>query len=85
MLFINDPLDGRYVTDIHESMAFVARPRSKAAGALGATRGAIQSDVSLRGTPYNFTNDPSEHGGQWGRPIQKAWDVYSALMDIVDE
>jgi hypothetical protein len=73
----------REVSDIRESMAFVARPRSKAAGALGAIRGAIQSDINLQGMPYNFTRDSEEHGGQWSRPIQKAWDVYSALMDVI--
>ena len=72
----------REISDIRESLAFVARPRSKAAGALGATRGSIQSDVSLRGVPYNFTDDPADHGGQWTRPIQKTWDVYTTLLDV---
>ena len=33
MLLVNDSTTGRYVMDIHESMSFVARPRSDAAGA----------------------------------------------------
>ena len=75
----------RELSDIRESMGFVARPRSKPVGALGATRGSIQSDISLRGTPYNFTDDPKDHGGQWSRSIQRTWDFYSALLDVVSD
>jgi hypothetical protein len=76
------PFIQRQLTDIRESMSFVARPRSQAAGALGATRGSITDDVNLNSPPYSFGTSPSDHGGQFDRSIQKAWDVYTVLMGV---
>lgn len=75
----------RAVEDGKESIAFLARPRSKVVGAVWATRGSIQYDVNLRGVPYNFTNASSEHGGQFDRPIQGAWDVYTTLLEVIGD
>lgn len=43
------------------------------------------SDVSLWGSPYNFTDASEDHGGQWSRPIQKVWDVYSTLLEVAGD
>jgi hypothetical protein len=69
----------RDITDIHESMSFVSRPLSQAAGALDATRGAVFKGVNLSDTLYGFGTSSDDHGAQWVRPIQETWSYYHAL------
>ncbi|MDQ3566315.1 MAG: alpha/beta hydrolase [Pseudomonadota bacterium] len=75
----NPPSIIRYITQHHEMMAFVARPRSKAVGADGATRGSVGSDVDLRDEEYGFTSADYDHSGQFNRRIQVLSDFYRTL------
>jgi hypothetical protein len=69
----------REVTDIHESMALIARSRTKAVGAQGLTAfsstgmplGIFTSRLNLQDEAYGFTNDAQEHSAQFNRPIQR--------------
>lgn len=70
----------RELTDIHESLAFLARSRTRAAGAqrftgftaAGAPTGAaIRDRLDLHAAPYQFTDDRLEHSAQFNRPIQR--------------
>lgn len=58
------------VTNQHEIMPFVSRPRSKAIGAQGAVQGVIQGgEVNLQ-SDFGFTDATFDHSGQWNRSIQ---------------
>ena len=66
-------LDGgfRVVTDPHELMPFVSRPRSKALGALGGVGGVIAgSQVDLNAN-YGFDRNFDEHSAQFNWNIQR--------------
>jgi hypothetical protein len=69
------------VTDPREQMAFVARPRSKAAGALPGIAvnvdSAKQVDLTAR---FNFQNNYYEHSAQFNYPIQIAEPFYETLL-----
>lgn len=67
----------RQLTDIHESLAFLARSRTHAAGGEGRTGfdgdkslGVIGSRINLELT-FGFTRDRSEHSAQFNRSIQQ--------------
>lgn len=67
----------RQLTDIHESLAFLARSRTHAAGAEHRTGfdgdkslGVIGSRINLELT-FGFTRDRSEHSAQFNRSIQQ--------------
>ena len=77
---ISPPFNERRLTDIHESMSFVARPRSEAAGASNAVGGRIGSRYSVgEGSGSNFGRSSSDHGGQFSRSIQSTQDYYREL------
>ena len=79
-LLINDSTTGRYVVDIHESMSFVARPRSDAAGANESVGGSIGELYNVGpGSPSAFDRESSDHGGQFSRRIQQLWPYYREL------
>ncbi len=82
----------REVTDIHESLAFLARSRTKAVGAqpltgftaTGNPLGAFSNRVNLQALPYNFTRDSTEHSAQFNRAIQRRLVLfYQSIADIV--
>lgn len=80
------PFNVRRLTDIHESMSFVARPRSEAAGASNAVEGKIGSRYNVgEGTGSNFGRTSSDHGGQFSRRIQQVWPYYENLLGIFTE
>jgi hypothetical protein len=72
-------------------MAFVARPRSKAVGAVGFApnlKGAVETNkpstsvmnhVDLR--TYGFNEDRTDHSGQFNRPIQEVWGLYERIFN----
>ena len=68
----------RDVTNIHESMSFVARSRTKAVGAEGGTGGSIDSVVNLKAT-FNFGDTREEHSAQFNRNIQNVHEFYKQL------
>jgi len=80
--FVNYLGSIRFVDDPHESMAFIARPRSKAVGALGATRGAVGLEVPIGpGTPSDFGDTQPDHSAQFARPIQGLQPFYQELLE----
>jgi hypothetical protein len=72
----------RAVLDIHESMSFVARPRSKAIGAEPNSSSVFSDSVNL-GTEDGFDGRASDHSGQFNRDIQQLnkfyQDIYKEL------
>jgi len=76
----------RLLTSIYESMAFVARPRSEAAGANGSVGGSIGECYNVGGgSPSNFGLDQSDHSGQFSRRIQSTWSYYLILISVFTE
>jgi len=71
----------RDVTNAHESMAFVARSRTKAAGAEGLTGGSIDSAVNLE-TEFGFGNTREEHSAQFNRNIQQKMTKFYRQLGI---
>jgi alpha-tubulin suppressor-like RCC1 family protein len=68
----------RKVIDVHESMAFVARPRSKAAGAELHNATVFGAVLNLQ-TSCNFGPDADDHSGQFTRPIQQLRPFYQRM------
>ena len=79
-----DYLTTRPVTDIHESMAFVARPRSRAAGAEIRNATVFDSVLNLQAV-CGFDREAGDHSGQFQRPIQLLAAFYQLLIDELDE
>ena len=79
---------GRFVTDSYEMKAFVARPRSKAAGAVeGALGNPVPSgmvNVNLR-TTYQFGRENFDHSGQFNRTIQQLDELYQDILNVVQQ
>jgi len=74
------PFNQRQLTDIQESMAFVARSRSEAAGANTAVAGCINARYNVGpGSPSAFDRESSDHGGQFSRRIQQTGLYYREL------
>lgn len=81
-----DYLNGRDVTDSYEMKAFVARPRSKAAGAVDESLhnlpgGAITANVDLQ--DYGFAGDRHDHSGQFDRNIHEVGELYSRIINFL--
>ena len=79
-------LSGEYrnVTDSWEMKAFVARSRTKAAGALDYVGGHIGAKISLR-DDYGFGRERSDHSGQF-RVIFKSWTpLYQKMRDTLEK
>lgn len=70
----------------YEMKSFVARPRSKAAGAVEGASGnpniGGMDDVNLRIT-YGFGREDYDHSGQFTRRIQQLDDLYSNILNVV--
>ena len=80
------PFNYRQLTDIHESMSFVARPRSEAAGANTSVGGSISGRYNVGpDTPTNLQNSSNDHGGQFSRRIQQTWPYYENLVGVFVE
>ena len=83
--FINSnpvPTLTRYVNDSYEIKAFIARPRSKAVGAVDASLGNRPSDmqhVNLNDAPYNFDDREGDHSGQFNRRTQEVDALYREI------
>ena len=76
----------RYVNDSYEMKAFVARPRSKAIGAVSASLGnrpRIMEHVNLNAPPHNFDERESDHSGQFNRRIQQVSELYRDITAIL--
>ncbi len=69
----------RQVVDIHESMSFVARSRSRAVGARSSVGGSIKDEFNLAEAPLAFSARIDDHGAQVARRIQQLWPYYEQL------
>ena len=77
----------RYVNDSYEMKAFIARPRSKAIGAVDdalGNRPQIMEHVNLNASPYNFDNRESDHSGQFNRRIQEVDELYLDIAALLN-
>jgi hypothetical protein len=73
----------RTVTDIRESMSFVARPRSQAAGADSNSPSVFGKGTDLSQSPYNFTGQLSDHSGEFERDYNQVWPLYQKFEGII--
>lgn len=73
----------RFVGDAHESMAEIARTRSLPVGADRQAGGSISSTVNLD-LEFGFTNDRIDHSGQFKRPIQTVYDLYTRILEALN-
>ena len=78
---ILQPFFQRQVTDIHESMSYVARPRSKAIGAEPNSASVFPNSINLGA--YGFGNTQEDHSGQFNRCIQEVADFYKVMCDEI--
>ena len=71
----------RSITNLHELMPFVARPRSQAVGEQASINGQIQGQELNLQTQLGFGSGESDHSGQFNRNIQEApiWPFYFRL------
>lgn len=70
----------RYINDSYEMKSFIARPRSKAVGAVDASldnRPSIMQHVNLQ--DYRFDGRKSDHSGQFNRRIQQVHELYREI------
>ena len=72
------------VIDAHETMAFVARPRSKSAGAEENTPSVFPLSFDLQ-IQSNFGRDRGDHSGQFNRRIQQLGNFYKRLFDEIKQ
>jgi hypothetical protein len=80
------PFNERLLSDIHESMSFVARPRSEAAGASNVVGGRITGRYNVGpGSTSAFDRASADHGGQFSRSIQGTQDYYEQLLMFLTE
>ncbi|MDP2137225.1 MAG: alpha/beta hydrolase [Candidatus Didemnitutus sp.] len=77
----------REVTLIHESLAFLARSRTRAVGAQPFTKfpqDSSSQNIDLQDLPLRFTRDADEHSAQFNRPIQRQlMEFYAAITSAV--
>ncbi|HEY4301730.1 MAG TPA: hypothetical protein VGM73_12715 [Candidatus Didemnitutus sp.] len=79
----DNSVTSRYVSTAYESMAFVARSRSKPLGGI-VTSGIIKNDVNIgTGTDTDLQDARSDHSGEFTRGIQQLQVFYrTVLVDI---
>jgi hypothetical protein len=70
----------RTVVDPHETMAFVARPRSRAAGAEQSSAAVFSDSINME-IEYGFTREFDDHGGQFMRSVQRLDSFYKRMFD----
>jgi hypothetical protein len=78
--FVSTTAPDRIVTDVHESFSFVARPRSKAAGAELHNATVFGSVLNLESS-CNFGAGFNDHGGQFMRGIQELDPFYRRMLE----
>lgn len=82
----------RQIVDVHESLAFLARSRTRAVGAepltgytsTGSPIGPLINRLDLHAAPFRFSDDSIEHSAQFNRPIQRQLiGFYASIIDNV--
>jgi hypothetical protein len=75
----------RLTSTFYESMSFVARSRSKAAGAVAGIQGIVYTEVDLGpGSPTNLLATRADHSGEFTRDIQQLQSFYEELFNIIE-
>jgi hypothetical protein len=76
----------RAVTDPHELMSFLSRPRTQAVGAMPGLGGALNTgnQVDLQAL-VGFTGNWYDHSGEFNRPIQQLQPFYTTLLDRLQQ
>lgn len=78
-----DPVIERWVHDHHESMSFIARPRSQAVGARP-TSGRIGLNLDVGpDSIHGFSDQRDDHSAQFHRGIQGLQEFYGILYDFI--
>jgi hypothetical protein len=75
--------EDRALTDIRESMSFVSRSRSQAAGCDTNSLAVFGNAIDLSQSPYNFTGQLSDHSGQFLRTSDQVWPLYQQFEQII--
>ena len=83
-VFFFNGTEVRSVTDQHETMSFVARPRSRAVGSEGNSAVVFTTSIDLQ-TEYGFTRDQGDHSGQFNRRIQQLDGFYRRVLQEVKQ
>ncbi|HRG55179.1 MAG TPA: hypothetical protein PLG56_04010, partial [Lacunisphaera sp.] len=84
-LFFSATGDNRHVTTPYESMAFIARSRSKALGAKDGVGGIVNFNVNIGpGSGTDLQDARPDHSGEFTRSIQQLQDFYRILFDIIE-
>jgi hypothetical protein len=73
----------RLVNDTHESMAFIARTRTKAVGSMEGVSGTVSQEVKLNSNTYGFGAIRPDHSAQFTRRLQKTQAFYQRIFDFV--
>ncbi len=73
----------RKVTDNRESMSFIARPRSQAAGEDKNSAAVFGEAINLSQPPNNFTDAEADHSGQFKRDYNQVWSLYQRFESII--
>jgi hypothetical protein len=81
-VYHGNPQANRAVTEAHESMSFVARARSKAAGADSNSPAVFGNGTDLNAT-YGFTGALSDHSGQFLRDYGPVYPLYHQFETII--
>ena len=76
----------RFVTQVNEGLAFIARSRTRALGAesraLGWTQVGQTRDLGAQ--PHGFRETRTDHSGQFNRSIQQVWALHKIILtDII--
>jgi hypothetical protein len=71
----------RAVSDAQESMSFVARSRTKAAGRI-TMGGSVGQNLNIgRNTPVGLQEERYDHSGQFTRSVQQLWPLYEYIYE----
>ena len=72
----------RFVSQVNEIQAFIARSRTRAVGAEPRTGGHVNvGEVrNLREQPFNFRSSRPDHSGQFERALWFTWEFYLSLL-----
>ncbi|MBN9693244.1 MAG: alpha/beta hydrolase, partial [Verrucomicrobia bacterium] len=72
----------RFVNQINEIQAFIARSRTRAVGAEPRTAGYVNAGKvkNLREHPFNFRSARLDHSAQFHRPCWFAWEFYLSIL-----
>jgi hypothetical protein len=84
-LFFDPTAEKRFVTTPYESMAFIARSRSKALGAKDGVGGIVNFNVNIGpGSGTDLQDARPDHSGQFTRSIQQLQSFYGIFVDIIE-